>query len=212
VRIHHADRSVSVATLGKTDSGEIETAVSARIRQLQEKHAGPRCALLEGTADCATCPTPFPAQISKSITVQRDPAATTIARVTCPTAPTFWKWHLLPRIVPREVRFPDEEEHEHEWKWQLLAAGLCGAFALAGHFAGGGTVALAFYIWPMSRRWFTTHDVWELCTRDISTSTFSCWPSRRQRVHRRVARRGCAPLSLLTLGSTRAILDGPDAA
>jgi Cd2+/Zn2+-exporting ATPase len=163
VRIQHADRSVSVATLGRTDSHEIENAVTTRIRQLQERNDGPRCALLEGAADCATCPTPLPPETSRNITVRHDAAATTIARITCPTAPKFWKWHSLPKIIPREVRLPDEEEHEHEWKWQLLAAGLCGVFALAGHFVGAGRLALAFYLAAYAAgAWFTVHDVWEL--------------------------------------------------
>ena len=163
VRIHHTDRSVSVATLGRTDSREIENAVITRIRQLRQKHEGPRCALLEGTADCATCPTPFPSETGRNITIQRDPAATTIARVTCPTAPKFWKWHLLPKIVPREVRLPDEEAHEHEWKWQLLSALLCAALGLAGHFVGEGKVSLTLYVLAYAAgAWFTIHDVWEL--------------------------------------------------
>lgn len=163
VRIDHGDRSVSVATLGRGNSGEIESAVTRRIRQLQQPHEGPRCALLEGTADCLTCPTPLPPQIGQGITVQREGTATTIARATCPTAPKFWKWHLLPKIVPREVRLPDEEEHESEWKWQLLAAGLCGTFALAGHFISAGSGALACFILAyVAGAWFTMHEVGEL--------------------------------------------------
>src|SRR5262245_61015561 len=95
VRINHADRSVSVATFGKGVCGDIEQTVSTRIRELQQNPDSVRCALLEGATDCATCPTPFPSAIGRNLTIQREGMATTIARVTCPTAPKFWRWHLL---------------------------------------------------------------------------------------------------------------------
>jgi hypothetical protein len=49
--------------------------------------------------------------------------ATTIARVTCPTAPKFWRWRDIPfpKIAPREMEFHDDDHHADEWKWQIVA-------------------------------------------------------------------------------------------
>jgi Cd2+/Zn2+-exporting ATPase len=164
VKFNRAQRSISVATLGTPDSTEIERAVTARIERVQQEDQGGHCALLKGAPDCSTCPTPLPPDLGRSLTVQHDANTTTIARVTCPTAPTFWRWRHLPwpRLVPREVLLPDEDDHEHEWKLQLFAAGLCGAFGLAGYFAGDTAVGLVLFIAAyVAGGWFTVHEVWE---------------------------------------------------
>src|SRR5262245_56500278 len=118
VKINHARRSISVATLGRPNNAEIEHAVTARIERIQQDTGGPRCGLLSGTSECANCPTPLPPSVGRAITLQHEADTTTIARVTCPTAPKFWRWRDLPwpKFVPREVLLPDEDDHEHEWK------------------------------------------------------------------------------------------------
>ena len=133
VKIDRARRSISVATLGRPDSKEIERVVASRIEEAQRQDIEPRCRLLEGAPDCSTCPSPAPLEVGRSLTIQQDAESTTISRVTCPTAPSFWRWRNVPwpKIVPREVSLPDEDDHEHEWKWQLLAAMLCGVLGLA---------------------------------------------------------------------------------
>src|ERR1051325_1977330 len=92
VKINHARRSISVATLGRPNNANIEQAVTSRIERIQHDTAEPRCGLLAGVSDCAHCPTPLPPAVSRSIPLERDADTTTIARVTCPTAPTFWRW------------------------------------------------------------------------------------------------------------------------
>jgi Zn2+/Cd2+-exporting ATPase len=164
VKINHAQRSISVATFGRPASAEIERSVTARIERIQQEESGPHCALLEGAADCSTCPTPVPLHIGRDLTIQHDAETTTIARVTCPTAPKFWRWRDLswPRLVPREVHLPDEDGHEEEWKLQLLAAGLCGAFGLAGYFVGTSSASLVLYLLAyLAGAWFTAQEVWE---------------------------------------------------
>lgn len=165
VKLDREQRSVSVATLGRPDAAEIERSLTSRIERIQQQDAEHRCGLLDGSNDCSGCTTPYPASTANQLTVQHDARTTTIARVTCPTAPTFWRWSRLPlpRIIPRKVILPDEEEHEHEWKWQLLAAAICGAFGLAGWLSGGGTASLVLYILAyVAGAWFTVHEVFEL--------------------------------------------------
>src|SRR5213592_3289555 len=96
VKINHRRRSISVATLGRPNRAEIEQAVTARLERIQQETTGPRCGLLEGASDCADCPTPLPLAIRRRLTLERDADTTTIARLTCPTAPRFWRWKDLP--------------------------------------------------------------------------------------------------------------------
>jgi Cd2+/Zn2+-exporting ATPase len=68
----------------------------------------------------------------RRISIQQDAGATTIARVTCPTAPTFWRWRdiPLPRVVQRDVEFLEHAHEINEWKAQLAAAVVCGVCGL----------------------------------------------------------------------------------
>src|ERR1043166_8467445 len=164
VKINHARHSISVATLGRPNNAEIEQAVTARIERIQRDTQGPQCGLLAGTSDCNTCATPLGPDVSRTITLQHDADTTTIARVTCPTAPKSWRWRDLPwpRLVPREVLLPDEEDHEHEWKLQLLAASLCGAFGLGGYFVCPPAPAIFLFVLAyLAGGWFTWHEVRE---------------------------------------------------
>ena len=164
VRIDRAHQAISVATIGRPNPGEIEAAVSSRLRRLQEQPGNPRCVLLDGAPDCSTCAHPEGEGAQPNLTVQHEGTTTTIARVTCPTAPTFWRWRVLPwpKIVPREVRLPDEEDHEHDWKVQLIAAGLCGALGLTAYFLGEMPLARPLYALAcLAGAWFTFREVWE---------------------------------------------------
>ena len=168
VKINRAQRSISVATLGRPKTPDLEGFLTAQIRQMEQADAGQRCALIDGAADCSTCPVPqTPAERSR-LTIRQEGDTTTIARVTCVTAPTFWRWHDLPwpRLVPREVVLPDEADHEREWKEQLLAACLCGMFGLSAHFVGQGWPSLALYLLAyLAGSWFTVHEIRELLQR-----------------------------------------------
>lgn len=164
VRINRRERSISIATLGQPRSGhDLEEHLTAQIRELEEKNSGESCQLLKGSPDCSTCPASVSPDRGR-VTIRQEDDTTTISRVTCPTAPSFWRWRDIawPKFVPREVMLPEDGEHEHEWKWQLAAAILCGAFGLAAFLLKESSIApwlsLAAYV---SGAWFTVHEVWE---------------------------------------------------
>jgi Cd2+/Zn2+-exporting ATPase len=160
VKIDRAQRSVSLATLGRPNP-ELERVVTQQIRALQS--GPPGCRLLEGDANCEPCALSFDPLLQRNLTIKQDNASTTIARVTCPTAPRFWKWSALPfpRIVPREVHVEDAETHAHEWRQQLIAAALCGVFALAAWRLGGGWALPLYLAAYFCGAWFTAQEVWE---------------------------------------------------
>jgi Zn2+/Cd2+-exporting ATPase len=164
VKINRAQQSISVATLGQVDNAAIERAITERIQRLQQAEAA-ACKLLDGSPDCSGCAVaPLP-EVTGRLTIQHDANTTTIARVTCPTAPKFWRWRDLPwpRIIPREVVLPDDDHHEDEWKLQLVAAILCGAFGLSAWLSGEATFALPLYFLAyLSGAWFTVVEIWEL--------------------------------------------------
>jgi Cd2+/Zn2+-exporting ATPase len=160
VRIDRGQHSISLATMGRPNP-ELENVVSRKIRVLQAQSPG--CRLLEGGPNCDTCTLTFDPELKKTLHIQQEPSATTIARVTCPTAPRFWKWHALPfpKVVPREVHLEDEETHVHEWRQQLVAAVLCGLFAFAAWRLGGAWLLPLFVGAYLCGAWFTAKEVWE---------------------------------------------------
>jgi Zn2+/Cd2+-exporting ATPase len=171
VTINRLEQKISVATLGKTDEPRLSETVASRIQRAYEKGASEHCQLLDGKGDCRTCDTPLSESERQRITIQHQGDIITIARVTCPTAPKFWRWRDLPwpKVVARDVEFLDEAEHidEHinEWKWQLAAAILCGICGLTGYFlhrAGLQTFSVAGFVAAyLAGGWFTTEEVWE---------------------------------------------------
>jgi Zn2+/Cd2+-exporting ATPase len=171
VTINRLEQKISVATLGKTDEPRLSETVASRIQRAYEKGASEHCRLLDGKGDCHTCDTPLSESERQRITIQHQGDIITIARVTCPTAPKFWRWRDLPwpKVVARDVEFLDEAEHidEHinEWKWQLAAAILCGICGLTGYFlhrAGLQTFSVAGFVAAyLAGGWFTTEEVWE---------------------------------------------------
>src|SRR5213593_3117914 len=58
VRINRAQRSISVATLGHPKAPDLEGFLTAQIRRMEQAEAGQRCALIDGAADCSSCPVP----------------------------------------------------------------------------------------------------------------------------------------------------------
>lgn len=165
VKIDRAQRSISVATLGRPRTADLEGQLREQIRQMEQAEAGRRCALLDGAADCSTCPAPGAGSERGRLTVRQEGETTTISRVTCVTAPRFWRWSEFPwpRLVPREVVLPDEADHEHEWKEQMAAAVLCGALGLAAYALQGRPLAIPLYALAyLAGAWFTVHEIWEL--------------------------------------------------
>jgi Zn2+/Cd2+-exporting ATPase len=130
-----AHQKISVATLGRTDVDKLTQRLTDKFQSSQNSDPQHACSLLSGKSDCAVCGVPLSATEQKKITIQHDGSSTTIARVTCPTAPKFWRWRDLPfpRIEVRTMEIPaDDHDHDHadEWKLQLAAAMLCGGFGL----------------------------------------------------------------------------------
>jgi Cd2+/Zn2+-exporting ATPase len=163
VTFNHQNKTLSVATLGLVDVPKITERVAATI-QNAESQSGRSCGLLSGKSDCQTCATPLTANERQVITIRQNGDATTIARVTCPTAPSFWRWRDIPwpKVVQRDVDFIEHIVHEDEWKAQLVAAALCGVFGLTGWFLHGSPFAIYVYLLAyLAGGWFTAQEVWE---------------------------------------------------
>jgi Cd2+/Zn2+-exporting ATPase len=163
-----AQKKISVATLGRTDVEKLTQRLTQKISAAQNSPASQGCSLLAGKGDCATCESPLTEFERKLITIQRSGEATTIARVTCPTAPKFWRWRDLPfpRIEPRtmDVHVDDDDEHDHtdEWKMQLVAAIVCGVFGLLGAFVVPEQFRIAaFVVAYLAGGFFPAEEVWE---------------------------------------------------
>ncbi|MDD5140298.1 MAG: heavy metal translocating P-type ATPase [Verrucomicrobiales bacterium] len=166
VSINPAEQKISVATLGQTDVLRLSSQLTERLQQAQAAGKEAHCALLEGTGDCGTCDAPLSPDELRRITIQHDGQTTTIARVTCPTAPKFWRWRdfPLPHLTPRTIEFeaPDEDYHPDEWKWQLAAAVLCGVSALAAvFFLPAQFKLLAFVVAYIAGGFYPAEEVWE---------------------------------------------------
>jgi Cd2+/Zn2+-exporting ATPase len=164
VRIDRASDAFSIALMGKAQAAEMEQQLAARVRGLQAEPGGPRCGLLTGKGDCASCPTPLSPEQSRNVQIQRAQATTTISRVTCPTAPSFWRWHNIswPKVVQRDVEFLESAEHPEEWKAQLLAAAACGLFGSLAWFLGVTAWSLPLFVAAyVAGAWFTVEEVWE---------------------------------------------------
>ena len=164
VTIDTARQTISVATLGKTQLPQVTDRVRQTIQRTQELNQGNPCTLLEGTGFCESCSHPLSDQERQRITIRHDSGATTIARVTCPTAPSFWRWRdfPLPKVVPRDVEFLDHEHELDEWKAQLVAAVACGAFGIGGYLLQAPTLSVGSYLLAyLAGSWFTIQEVWE---------------------------------------------------
>ncbi len=166
VTINRAQDKISVATLGRID----EAALAARITQtVEQAEAAFPCGLLEGRENCRVCAAPLSAAERQMLEIKRDGDITTIARVTCPTAPRFWRWRDIPfpKFIQRDIELDHAEEHIGEWKWQLLCAIVCAAFGLAAYFtplagAKPSTLGYVFYVLAyLAGSWFAAEELWE---------------------------------------------------
>ena len=171
VTIDRAHQKISVATLGRIPQGGIgrlTERIRAEFEAAQSVSAGRHCNLLTGQDDCRSCDRPLSETERKKITIQNDDQTTTIARVTCPTAPKFWRWRDIPfpKVVQRDVEFLESAEHidEHinEWKTQLAAAILCGVLGLTASFLLTGQWSVAAYVFAyLAGGFYPAEDVWE---------------------------------------------------
>ncbi len=176
VTIDRAQQKISVATMGRADVGELTARVTLEMQTAQAVSASHQCSLLLGHGDCATCDIPLPEDDRKKITTQIQGETATIARVTCPTAPKFWRWRDLPfpRIEAMAMEVPDHDDHDHpadEWKFQMVAAVVCGVAGLAGYFlhrAGLETYSLVgFLVAYLAGGFFPAEEVWERLQKRI---------------------------------------------
>ncbi len=168
VTINRERHTVSVATLGRTDEARLRERISAKLEEVEQSGGANTCQLLITGGTCANCATPLDELARNLFTVNQERGATTIARVTCPTAPKFWRWRDLPfpKVVQRDVEFLEsaEEEHHHadEWKWQLVLAILCGVFGLvAAYLAPTQWRVPLFVLSYLAGAWFPAGEVWE---------------------------------------------------
>jgi Cd2+/Zn2+-exporting ATPase len=158
-------KTISVATLGQTDVPRITEKISATVQRAEADGASHHCSLLQGANSCSTCGQPLSEFERNKILFSRSDSATTVARVTCPTAPKFWRWRDIPwpKVVQRDVEFLEHDHDVDEWKPQLAAAILCGVFGLLGWFLHHSTSwAVAGYLAAyLAGSWYTAQEVWE---------------------------------------------------
>ncbi len=172
VTIDAAHEKISVATLGRADVAKLTQSLTDKIHSVRNTDAGRACSLLDGKSDCAICDSPLTEMERQRITVKHEGNSTTIARVTCPTAPKFWRWRDLPfpKVAPREIELElDEVEHHvDEWKMQLVAAVLCGAFALlAALVVPAPFKVYAFIAAYLAGGFYPAEEVWERLQKRI---------------------------------------------
>jgi len=163
VTIDRAHQKISVATLGRADVARLTERITTQFQAAQTADADHVCSLLSGTGDCFSCDTPLSEDERRKITIQNDGLTTTIARLTCPTAPKFWRWRDMPfpKVVPRDVEFLEHVEAIDEWKPQLAAAVLCGVFGLAGFFLPAPYKLFAYGAAYVAGGFYPAEEVWE---------------------------------------------------
>ena len=164
VTVDQARHTISVATLGKTDVPKLTERISATVQRAQEAADREPCTLLEGETTCQTCGQPLSDFERQKITIRQEADTTTIARVTCPTAPNFWRWRDIPwpKVVQRDVEFLEHAEEVNEWKAELATAIVCGVLGLGAWFFRAYPLSVVGYVLAyIAGGWFTAQDVWE---------------------------------------------------
>jgi Cd2+/Zn2+-exporting ATPase len=164
-----AQKKISVATLGRTDVEKLTQRLTQKIQSAQNSGAGSACSLLSGKRDCSGCASPLSEAESKLVTIQHSGEVTTIARVTCPTAPKFWRWRDIPfpKIAPREMEIPDDDHHINEWRWQLVLAIACGVLGLLAAFVFPAWRVPLFVLSYLAGAFFAVEEVWERLQKRI---------------------------------------------
>ena len=170
VTIDPEHEKISVATLGRTDEARLRERISSKLEEAKRADSPHACQLLVTGGTCANCATPLSEPEQNQFTIRHDQGATTIARVTCPTAPKFWRWRDLPfpKVVQRDVEFLEhaDEDHDHhhadEWKLQLVLAIACGVLGLVAAYVVPATWRVPVFILSyLAGAWFPAEEVWE---------------------------------------------------
>lgn len=164
VSIDHREGKVAVATLGRAADPAVGERIIRSIDQAEHDPAAQGCRLLQPDAGCRTCEHSRGSVPAVGFTVREAEGVTTVARVSCPTSPTLWRWRefVLPKIAPRQVQIPETEEEFDEWKWQAVAAAGCAGFGLAAYFTGPSAGSMFLYAAAyVAGAWFAAHEAWE---------------------------------------------------
>ncbi len=164
VRFERGVEAMEVATLGLREGDSVAGGIRDRIGQLQAGVHGEACHLLEGEDECGDCPIAGQVEGRLRVQVEREGGRVTFSRVTCPTAPRFWRWSSVPfpRFEPRQVVFSGEEDYDREWRVQLAAAAVCGVFGVAGWLVPSVGISLALYLLAyVAGAWFTVGEIRE---------------------------------------------------
>ncbi|MHC1768225.1 MAG: heavy metal translocating P-type ATPase [Verrucomicrobiia bacterium] len=164
ITIDLARKEIAVATLGRVSDAGLHDRIAGTVREAQSAAGHQGCCLIRGEGDCDSCDAPLSVEEDGEIRVEREGDSMTIARVTCPTAPSFWRWRRVPwpRVVQRDVEFLESAEDVDEWKPQLLAAGLCGLSGIVGYaLEGSAWSGWAYVLAYLAGGWFTAQEVWE---------------------------------------------------
>ena len=167
VTIDRTHQKISVATLGRADAEQLGRRITEQFERAQQSAGGSACSLLTGSGDCYSCRLPLTEQELQRVNIQHSGCTTTIARVTCPTAPKFWRWRNLPfpKVVQRDVEFLEhahEHDHADEWKVQLGLAVSCGALGLLAAYVVTETWQIPIFVLSyLAGAWFPATEVWE---------------------------------------------------
>lgn len=164
VTVRPAEDSVAIATLGNRQDPALDARVRDMVERLRVSDEHGACGLLTGKGSCSDCECPPPPGLRAQIQVTQSASSTTLARVSCPTAPSFWRWKSLPlpKLVPREMEIHDDDHDLDEWKPQLAAAGICGLATLIAIFGPSASSLPLFAVAYLAGAWFTAGEVWEL--------------------------------------------------
>ena len=162
VTIDRALQKISVATLGRADMAGLTERITTQFQAAQAVDSDHTCSLLTGAGDCLTCEKPLSEEERQKVIIRSDGPTTTIARVTCPTAPGFWRWRDIPfpKVVTRDVEFLEHVEEIDEWKPQLVVAILCGVFGLTGFFLAGPFKIFAYAAAYLAGGFYPAGEVW----------------------------------------------------
>jgi Cd2+/Zn2+-exporting ATPase len=151
VRVDPAGKRLSVATLGDIDLAALESRVGGAIAAIEARlEAG-------GKRGGAGVPSGF--------VLRQVGGATEVARETCATAPTFWRWSDFAWPEPPPAEAP--QEYDSEWRTLAVLAGACGVLGLTAFIGGrfwGAAPGLArglYLLALIAGGWDATRDTWE---------------------------------------------------
>jgi len=139
VRLDATGRKVQIATIGEVDLARLETRIAATLAAIEaEWPAKTRGANRPGGgSETERAPAGYALSVKDGITE--------LARPSCATAPTFWRWSDITLPAASDIGAPmvnadlarDEDDHEEEdWRELGAFAATCGVLGLAGWATG----------------------------------------------------------------------------